>query len=270
MKRFLRLFAIFALLLVPCVARAQDPLGGLAATFPIVPSKLLADPVRNRVYAAVPATNSVAVIDTTTLMVVATVPIGPDPVDMAISMDGNTLYVANKGSATAAVGILDLNMLATRTSLTLSGAPLAVAAGLDGRVYAIVTGSAANSVVQLDGTTGAVQATLANDLFSNDGILQITPDGKTLLAASSTFTASALRSYDVSTATPTLLQTSTNDVGRPLVKPQRKILLPAQRLRQRGGRPTLHDVPVFDGGHHQSLRRVRDGRLSRSGRLQSR
>lgn len=210
MKHFPRLFALFAVLLAPYVSRAQDPLGSIAAVFPFAPSKLLADPTRTRIYAAVPATNSIVVIDTTTLQAIATVPIGSDPVDMAISMDGNTLYVANNGSTLAAIGILDLNLLTTRTSFALPGSPVAIAAGLNGRVYASITSDNFEFIIyQFDGTSGTIQATF-NDSYYDNGEFQISPDGKTLYEASTGTEPGSLKSFDVSTATPTALQTNTN------------------------------------------------------------
>ena len=212
MKRSLCLLILAASLLSPRLARAQDPLGRVAANLSFALSKLLADPVRTRVYAAVPATNSIAVIDTTTLQVVATVPIASDPVDMAISMDGNTLYVANNGSPLAAVAVLDLNALTVTTNFALPHAPVAIAAGLGGRLYVSASPDGfSTAIYQLDSATGTVQTTFNSGDYDNN-LFALSPDGTTLFEANNSEEPGTLKSFDVSTATPAALQVA-NDVS---------------------------------------------------------
>ncbi len=50
-------------------------------------------------YVANVQSGTVSVIDTTTGTVTATIPVGADPIDMAVSPDGSTVYVANEGSS---------------------------------------------------------------------------------------------------------------------------------------------------------------------------
>ncbi len=208
MKRFLSLLALAVALLSARVVRAQQyPLGSVAAEFPFTPARLVADPARDRVYATVQATNSVVVIDTTTLQVIATIPIGSSPTDMAISMDGTTLYVVNTGSTLAAVGIIDLDTLTTRPSFSLAGSPIAIAAGLNGHVYVSASSSFESSIYQIDGTTGAVQAQFNTNAYDND-LFQISPDGTRLFVASTGTEPGSLESFDVSTDTPAALQSN--------------------------------------------------------------
>ena len=183
---------------------AQAPLGQVVGSFPFSASRLLADPERPRVYATVPATNSVAVIDTHSLQIVANVFVGPNPVDMSLSPDGNTLYTANRDSTSAAVGVLDLNTFQTRPSLALPGIGYAVAAGLDGRLYV----STFNSLYQVDAATGAMQGTLDTG-YDSAGYLKISPDRQTLYSAYA-----EVSSYDVSTPTATLLQAHSGPIDR--------------------------------------------------------
>ena len=210
MKRLVSLFIVVASLLTPYVTHAQAPLGDVAAVFNYNPSKLLADPARTRIYAADPTSNSVIVIDTTTLQVVATIPIGSDPVDMAISPDGNTVYVATHGSTLAAVGVVDLNTLAIRATYPLPGSPVAIAAGLAGRVYASITSDNFQyTIYQFDGATGTIQATFNPNYYDNN-LFQISPDGSTLFVASTGSDPGTLKSFDVSTATPVALQVNSD------------------------------------------------------------
>ena len=129
----------------------------MAKSLPINASRLLADPLRNRVYAAVPAINSVEVIDTTTLTVTSTIAVGSDPVDMAISPDGNTLYVANNGSNLwrPSPWSISTRSPSRHQPPRCPPAPVAIAAGLGGRLY--VSASPDNfstAIYQLDSTTG--------------------------------------------------------------------------------------------------------------------
>lgn len=183
---------------------AQLPFGSVAADISLTASKLLADPVRPRVYATVPATNLVAVIDTNTLEVIGAYPVGSTPVDMAISPDGNTLYVANFGSFVNGISVLDLNALAAGTPLTVAGQFVTVAAGLDGRVYAA---NHNGECYQIDTAHGDAQTEFASNLFYS-GQMQISPDRKTLFVASVDIEPGSLTSFDVTTSTPSPLRTN--------------------------------------------------------------
>ena len=200
------LLVLTASLLVPRAVRAQVPFGAVAANYLYKVSRLLADPARTRVYISDTTSNSVVVIDTTTLKVVATVPIGSDPVDMAVSLDGNTLYVANSGSTLAAIALLDLNTLTVQGTFSLASAPTGIAAGQGGRIYVSVSPDEfSTAIYQLDGTTGAVQATF-NSADYDENLLTLSPDGNTLYVASNSEEPGDLKSFDVSTATPVALQ----------------------------------------------------------------
>ena len=135
MKRFICFLALFLSLAAACGLRAAAPLGEIARLYPFKTSRLVVDPSRARVYAVVPDSNSVAVIDAKTLALLKTVFIGSNPVDLSISADDKTLYVANNGSTAAAVGVLDLDTLTTRSSFPLPSGAIAIAAGLGNRVY---------------------------------------------------------------------------------------------------------------------------------------
>ena len=202
----LSFLALLAFLITSRTVCAQVPLGGEAAVFTYTPSAILADPVRPRVYVTDTASNSVVVIDTTTLTVSATVPTGSNPVSMAISPDGNTLYVANGGSTLSAIALLDLNALTVRGTFSLVNAPVAIAAGLGGRLYVSASPDGfSTAIYQLDSATGAVQTTFNSGYYGND-ILTISPDGKTLFVANNSEEPDNLKSFDVSTATPAALQ----------------------------------------------------------------
>ena len=194
--------AAAAALLQPTTTHAQS--GILLKTFNVKAGKLLLDPKRPRLYATLPLDNSLAVIDTNTNTVTSTFFIGSSPADLAISPDGTRLYVANRGSTSAAIGVVDLTNLTVLPSLPAPFAPATVASGLDNRLYVLTSGYgfSGGGIAQIDATTGVNQTTFGSDVVYQGGFLQISPDGKTLFFADSGISPSKLASFDVSTATP--------------------------------------------------------------------
>ena len=218
MKRLLPplCLALLAILAQPAIpARAQS--GIVLRTFPLKAGKLLVDPTRPQLYATLPADNSLAVINTDTNTVVTTFFIGSDPVDLTISPDGNTLYVANSGSTSAGIGVVDLTSLTVLPSLPAPFEPAAIAAGLGNRLYVLGNGSdegGTMGLAQIDATTGTLQTMFPSGVTYYSGFLAITPDYSTLFYTDAGISAATLARFDVSTATPTLLQTNGfTDIG---------------------------------------------------------
>src|SRR4051812_14031029 len=87
-------------------ARAAEPSYAWVKELPYV-TRLLADPSRPRVYGTLTSSNSIIVIDTTSLTA-QTIPTGLAPIGLALSRDNSRLYVANSGSTSAAIGVVDL------------------------------------------------------------------------------------------------------------------------------------------------------------------
>jgi YVTN family beta-propeller protein len=95
----------------------------------LVTNDLVADPVRDLLYVSVPSSagpdgNSVKVIDPGTGTVVATIPVGSEPNRMAISNDGQFLYVGLDGAAsirrvTLATQTADLQFVAKGVTWTV-------------------------------------------------------------------------------------------------------------------------------------------------------
>ena len=209
-------------------AQAQVQGGAVLKTFDLQAGKLLVDPGRPQLYATLPAANSVAVINTDTNTVISTIAVGSDPVDLAISPDGTRLYVANSGSTTAGVGVVDLTTLTALPSLPTPFAPGTIAAGLGNRLYLLAArlalpGSGPGlNIAQIDGTTGASLEAFPTQVSYITGSLAITPDYKTLFVGTG-----GILSFDVSTATPTLLQeNATGGFGELLISHDGQYLVP--------------------------------------------
>lgn len=81
--------------------------------------------------------NTVSVIDNSTKNVIATIPVGKNPIGLEISQDGSKLYTANSGS-------YDVSVINTATNtiievLPAKGKPVGIGITPDGKVYVIVS-----------------------------------------------------------------------------------------------------------------------------------
>jgi YVTN family beta-propeller protein len=206
---------------VPCdsfcstnsIESAATPLPSPQVTLNYVTSRLAADPVRPRVYATVAGANSVIVIDTNTLSVIKTIPIGSIPRGLAISADNSKLWVANSGSTNFAVGVINLDRLTTLPSLPAPAQPYDIVEGSGHRLYLTPAGNSYPyyGVMQIDSDTGQYQGSLgSSDVYV--GFVDVTPDRKTLFYGTSGVSPSTLDKFDISTANGLLLQ-RTNNVG---------------------------------------------------------
>lgn len=206
MKFFPRTFLASALLLGTALTSPAQTTGydNLVARFLVVANRFVADPARHRIYASVPADNTVVVIDTDPIRLSNTIPIGLTPAGMAMSPDGLSLYVALSG--TTRIGVIDLTTLATLQPLFVDIKPWQVAAGLSNRLY-ITPVDDVDGLLQVDAMTGATQASLDGHPYK-EGLLQISPDYTTLYFGNTQLDPSTLKRYDVSTATPVLVETS--------------------------------------------------------------
>lgn len=186
-------------------ATGSAPAGTLQAKFDFAVNRLASDPVRPRVYATVPSTNSVAVIDTTTLTVVQSVFVGSNPVGLAVSADGSKLWVANSGSTSSAVGVIDLNTLQALPSLPAPNFPSDIEEGLNNRLY-VTPASQSGGIMEIDAATGAAQGTFGGFEVYTGGSLEISPDRKTLYFANKGLSPATAMRFDVSAAAPVVLQ----------------------------------------------------------------
>jgi gliding motility-associated-like protein len=102
--------------------------------------------------------NNVSVIDISTNTVVATVPVGSNPIGVAISSDGQKVYVSNKGSKSVSVINTSNNIVAS--TITVGNSPIGLVVSPDGsKVYVANSGDGTISVINT--ATNAVSATIA-------------------------------------------------------------------------------------------------------------
>jgi len=200
---------VLLLPLAPCHAAPSE-----MKTFPFGTNALLRDSQRDRMYCTVPDSNSVAVIDSKSLAILATIPTGSDPCALAESPDGKSLYVANSGSTLQGIAVVNLDTLAVSryiatassvTSLAASGSTLYTIEPDGGQgsygalvAYNVATGTALPGYIDI----------YHGGVFIYGGNLALSPDGSVLYYYQSGLSPSSW--FRLSTATwPTpLLQTN--------------------------------------------------------------
>lgn len=148
--------------------------GALLKEYDFNTTDMVRDPIRDVVYCTVPSKNSVVVIDSNTLDVVATIYTGSSPCGLDISPDGKMLYVANNGSTVQGIAKIDLESLTLTGYISTVGNTSDVAAGLNNTVY-----SRESSLRAYNAETGS-QLAGSPSLFVYGGEILISPDRLTL------------------------------------------------------------------------------------------
>jgi DNA-binding beta-propeller fold protein YncE len=82
---------------------------------------IVLDPLRNLVYISNAGNNRIEVFNTQTMQLQTPIPVGQLPHQMALGLDGNTLYVAETGGET--IDVVDLNAEAVTSRITLPPIP---------------------------------------------------------------------------------------------------------------------------------------------------
>jgi YVTN family beta-propeller protein len=126
------------------------------------PRGIVLDSLRKRAYVALAGEAAVQVIDLFKETVEGTVPLifGDRPEDLALTPDGRTLVVVNRGSNT--VSLIDALSLFETRRVSVGQGPVSVVIPRDGQ-QAFVMNSLSNSVSVLDLVQGAVTRTFSTD-----------------------------------------------------------------------------------------------------------
>ena len=105
--------------------------------------------------------NTVSVVNTATNTVVATVPVGIQPLAVAITPDGAFAYVTNSGwiFGSNSVSVIDTHTNAVTATIAVGNFPIGVAFAPNG-AFAYVVNDGANSVSVIDTPTKTVVATI--------------------------------------------------------------------------------------------------------------
>jgi DNA-binding beta-propeller fold protein YncE len=199
---------------VPLGVRARPP--APLSSYSI--SRLVADPVRPRVYGLDRAHQRVVAIDTTSGLATGAIIVGSQPSDLTVSASGSTLWVAHE--AMLALGKIDL------ASWQLSGfvqVPIDswdVEAIGDAWVAAIDFDQWTSPTL-VDATTGAVTDSKYGIVYA--GALAAAADGKSLFVGESGITGGNVFRYDVSSGKLVQTARSSYDNGYGFPDPARAI-----------------------------------------------
>jgi len=158
---------------VPAAPALQPKPAGALKTFDFAPGRLVSDPIRSRVYASDQSGNAVVVIDTVSLMPIATIKLPHTLNGLGLSADNTKLWVACSDTFTYAGWIIgiDLEKLGLLSSFSVSVPISSVVEGPGKRLYA-----SGQAMIELDANTGAVLATLSyptGQLAVNQGVLYL-------------------------------------------------------------------------------------------------
>jgi hypothetical protein len=189
------------------VSGRQPPAGcyfpaDLRAAYYFNANELLVDAARDRIYAAVADPPAVAVIDGASLSVLKTISVDSQPFGLALSPTGTTLFVGEfdyRGISTV-TGVIDLDSLTSLPNLPAAFPSRSLAAAPDNRLF--TTQLDQSSIAQIDTVTGAISYPFSSSPYN--ALLALSPDLKTLYLGADG--GSQLSSYDVSGASPVLLQ----------------------------------------------------------------
>jgi YVTN family beta-propeller protein len=171
----MKISSLLSILVILSVDFCRANFGAELKSYGFGTSDIVRDEHRDRVYCAVPAQNSVVVIDSESLQVLATIFTGSQPAGLDISADGTKLYVANQGSTTQGIAVIDLETLTIARHIETTTAPYDVAIG-NGTVYSLE-----GTIRAYSASDGALLAgALGGAVSVYGGILEISPDGNTL------------------------------------------------------------------------------------------
>ena len=175
------------------------------ASFEVGALRFLAHPTEPYVFATIPKTNSLAIFNTQTLKLEANFFVGSRPYGMALSNDGNTLYVA--GSTSQFLSVVDWRARTIPRKLTLPEPPLDVEVGSDGRLYVLCN----QTLMQIDPSTGR-KVGPDFPVYVYSGELAISRDKDRLYYGDFGLSPASLYQFDITTPTPKLLWESDHGI----------------------------------------------------------
>lgn len=151
------------------------------------------------VYVANVAGNSVSAIDTTTDTVTATIPVGSDPIGVAVSPDDSTVYVTNEGSDT--VSVISTATNTVTATIPVGVVPDAAAVSPDGSLLYVGNniGPRTGGIDVISTATDTVTATIAT--ANQPDSIAFTADGAEAYVAN--FVGSSVSVINTATSTVT-------------------------------------------------------------------
>ncbi|MGH8047428.1 MAG: YncE family protein [Chthoniobacterales bacterium] len=166
----------------------------------------VADALHKRVYATVPAENGIAIFDVSGAPTVTKLFTGSQPMGLALSPEGDLLFVANNGSTVTGISVVDTETLQVTHTISTSQFVTSLAVGKNHVIYA----SGTDKLLWINGDTGAQLGALGDNSggyrHESYGEMAITPDRDTLVYGVEGGSG-ALSRFDVSLGAPVLGET---------------------------------------------------------------
>ena len=184
--------------------RVANRLGGITAwdtcTGGPCPTTSLTNepPAIAKAYVTNAGSNTVSVISTGSNSVVGTIPVGPNPVNVAVSPSGSRAYVTNAGSNS--VSVIDTTTLSVVTTVKVGVNPVSVAITPDGTEVYVANGRS-SSVSVINTGTNTVVTTIPVGFAPIK--VAVSPDGTSVYVANSGSKSLSV----ISTATNTVIAT---------------------------------------------------------------
>ncbi len=183
--------------------RASGATGALLRAHNLTVERFAVHPSLHVVYATVPGSDSVAVISTISLNLLDSIAVGDQPRGLDVAPDGGRLYVCNEGSKT--ISVIDPFAREVIDTLDLPYAPHDLEVGLGNRLY-VTPAENGPGIMQIDALTGEFQDDFESTvLVGLYGLLEISPNRQTLYFANMGYSPATIASFDVSTATASLI-----------------------------------------------------------------
>jgi len=162
---------------------------------PVVPNSateglqdIVLDPTRNLIYITNSGYNRIEVFDTVNRVFLPPIPVGQLPHQMAMGLDGNTLYVANTGGES--ISIVDLTQQLVTGSITFPPIPRLATANVNS-VHTMAMGLSGLQFVMLQPTT-PTQTTISGTLWEVIGNNAVPRTGSTVTGVSASGTQTPL------------------------------------------------------------------------------
>ncbi|MQF48755.1 hypothetical protein FIM08_02485 [SAR202 cluster bacterium AC-647-N09_OGT_505m] len=158
----------------PSIQVTPDAISHISLDGPVSSSAVAVSPDGKLVATVNPDSDSITLVDASTLAVLAEIPVGDNPRTMSFTPDSKTVVVANHGSAT--LSKVNLNQTVEVTKYSVGSMPYGVVT--DG-VHVFVTEFASGTVSIIDLMTGELLNRIPVDAFPTG--LALSRDGKRLL-----------------------------------------------------------------------------------------
>jgi|GEM_PF-5204744 len=132
-------------------------------------------------YVANQQSNNVTVVSTVTNAIVATIPVGKNPISTCFSPDGTRVYVTNSGSNN--VSVINTATNTVIDSVTVGNSPYGASITPDGKKIYVGNGSS-NDVTVINAANNSVIKTIpVGDYYGDPDAVSISPDGSKVYVA---------------------------------------------------------------------------------------